>query len=153
MSAPRPGSNVIDEPPKEVLMTRAITRWEPFFDRLFTDLYDGGRWPSVDVIRDDGHMVVRAEVPGMKPEEVELKVEGGLLTISGSHEEATEKEEAEYVHRERRYGAFRRTLALPEGIDPKKIRATMHDGLLEVEIPVRDESTAEAVTITPVAKG
>jgi HSP20 family protein len=134
-------------------MTRAISRWEPFFDRLLTDFYDGGRWPSVDMIREDGHVIVRAEVPGMKPEEVEVKVEGGLLTISGTHEESTEKEEAEYVHRERRYGAFHRTVALPEGIDAKKIEATVHDGLLEVEIPVREEVAAEAVTINPVAKG
>jgi HSP20 family protein len=89
----------------------------------------------------------------MKPEEIDVKVEGSLLTISGTHEESTEKEEAEYVHRERRYGAFHRTVALPEGIDPKKIEATMHAGLLEVEIPVREEVAAEAVTITPVAKG
>jgi HSP20 family molecular chaperone IbpA len=60
-------------------MTRAISRSEPLFDRLLTDLYDGGRWRSVDVIREDGQVIVRAEVPGMKPEEIEVKVEGGLF--------------------------------------------------------------------------
>jgi HSP20 family protein len=142
-------------------MTRAISHWEPFFvpaelrsqfDRLFTDLYDGGRWPSLDMIREDGQVIVRAEVPGMKPDEIEVKVEGGLLTIAGTHEESTEKEEAEYVHRERRYGAFHRTLALPDGTDPKEIKATVNDGVLEILIPVQAEVAAEAVTITPTAK-
>jgi HSP20 family protein len=129
-----------------------MSLWEPFFDRLFTDFHDGGRRPAVDVIREDGHVIVRAEVPGMKPEEIEVKVEGGLLTVSGTHEESTEKEEAEYVHRERRYGAFHRTLALPEGIDPKKIEASVSDGVLEVLIPVPEAVAAEAFTITPTAK-
>jgi HSP20 family protein len=133
-------------------MTRAISRWEPLFDRLLTDLYDGGRWPTVDIIREEGRILVRAEVPGMKPEEIEVKAEGGLLTISGEHEESTEKEEAEYLHRERRYGAFHRTLALPEGTDPKAIEATVRAGVLEVLIPLQEEVAAEAVTITPTVK-
>jgi HSP20 family protein len=133
-------------------MTRAISRWEPFFDHLFTDFYDGGRRPSLDMVREEGQVLVRAEVPGMKPEEIEVKAEGGLLTISGEHEESTEKKEAEYLHRERRYGAFHRTLALPKGTDPKGIEATVRDGVLEVLIPLQEEVAAEAVTITPTAK-
>lgn len=90
--------------------------------------------------------------PAPKPEEIEVKAEGGLLTISGEHEESTEKKEAEYLHRERRYGAFHRTLALPKGTDPKGIEATVRDGVLEVLIPLQEEVAAEAVTITPTAK-
>jgi HSP20 family protein len=145
-------------------MARTITRWEPFaeladmrsrFDRLLSDLGDGEReWmPAVDVVREDGHLVVRADVPGFKPEEISIEVEQGVLTISGKHEETTEETEKHYVRRERRYGAFSRTMPLPEGVDAKKIKATTHDGLLEVTIPLPSEKAQEPVTITPTAAG
>ena len=146
-------------------MAHTITRWEPFaelaemrsrFDRLFGDLVDGRdrEWmPAVDMIRDNGNLVVRAEVPGIKPEEIDIKVDAGMLTISGKHEEATEEKDKEFVRRERRYGAFSRTMALPEGVDPKKIRATTTDGVLEIKGPLPKETASEPVTITPTAGG
>lgn len=142
-------------------MAHTITRWEPFaeladmrsrFDRLFGDVGNGhGReWmPAVDMIRDDGNLVVRAEVPGIKPEEIEIQAEGGMLTISGKHEETSEEKDKEFVRRERRYGAFSRTMALPEGVDPNKITATTHDGVLELTIPLPEQAGAEPITITP----
>lgn len=146
-------------------MAHTITRWEPFaelaemrsrFDRLFGDLADGRDrdWmPAVDMIRDNGNLVVRAEVPGIKPEEIDIKVDDGMLTISGKHEEATEEKDKEYVRRERRYGAFSRRMALPEGVDPKKIKATTTDGVLEIKVPLPKETASEPVTITPTAGG
>lgn len=146
-------------------MAHTITRWEPFaeladmrsrFDRLFGDLVDGRdrEWmPAVDMIRDNGNLVVRAEVPGIKPEEIDIKVDAGMLTISGKHEEATEEKDKEYVRRERRYGAFSRTMALPEGVDPKKIKAMTTDGVLEIKVPLPKEAASEPVTITPTAGG
>ena len=146
-------------------MALTITRWEPFaelaemrsrFDRLFGDLVDGRdrEWmPAVDMIRDNGNLVVRAEVPGIKPEEIDIKVDAGMLTISGKHEEATEEKDKEFVRRERRYGAFSRTMALPEGVDPKKIKATTTDGVLEIKVPLPKEAASEPVTITPTAGG
>ena len=139
-------------------MARTITRWDPFaeladmrsrFDRLLGDLGDGGReWmPAVDMVRDNGHLIVRADVPGIKPEEIEIKAEAGVLTISGKHEETAETKDEQFVRRERRYGAFSRTMALPEGVDPKKIKATTHDGLLEVTIPLPKTAAQEPVTI------
>ena len=143
-------------------MARTITRWEPFaeladmrqrFDRLLGELGDGEReWmPAIDMIRDNGDLVVRAEVPGIKPEEIEIKAEEGTLTISGKHEEAEEEKGKHFVRRERRYGAFSRTMTLPDGVDPKKIKASTHDGVLEVTIPLPKEQAQEAVTITPTA--
>jgi HSP20 family protein len=140
-------------------MARTITRWEPFaelaemrtrFDRLLSDLADGeGReWtPAIDVIRDNGHLVLRANVPGIKPEEIEIKVEDNVLTISGEHEETTEETDKTFVRRERRYGAFSRSMPLPEGVDPKKIDAKTADGVLEVTIPLPKEASHEPVTI------
>lgn len=140
-------------------MARTITRWEPFaelaemrtrFDRLLSDLADGeGReWtPAIDVVRDNGNLVLRANVPGIKPEEIEIKVEDDVLTISGEHEETTEETGKTFVRRERRYGAFSRSMPLPQGVDAKKIDAKTADGVLEVTIPLPKEAAQEPVTI------
>lgn len=142
-------------------MPRTITRWEPFgeladmrsrFDRLLSDLADGHEreWmPATDVLRDDGHLVVCANVPGIKPDEIEVQVENGVLTISGKHEETTEEKDKQFVRRERRYGGFSRTLLLPDGVDPKTIEAKTHDGVLEVRVQLPKEATNEPVKITP----
>jgi HSP20 family protein len=146
-------------------MAHSITRWEPFaelaemrsrFDRLLSDVTDGRdrEWmPAIDMIRDNGNLVVRAEVPGIKPEEIEIEAEGGVLTISGKHEETSEEKGKEFVRRERRYGAFSRSMPLPEGVDPKTIKATTSAGVLELTIPLPKEATAEPVKITPTAGG
>ena len=146
-------------------MAHTITRWEPFaelaemrsrFDRLLGDLADGGDrdWmPAVDMIRDNGHLVVRAEVPGIKPDEIDIRFDSGMLAISGKHEETSEEKGKEFVRRERRYGAFSRTMALPEGVDPKKIKATTADGVLEIKVPLPKEAATEPVSITPTAGG
>jgi HSP20 family protein len=145
-------------------MAHTITRWDPFseladmrsrFDRLFGDLANGDReWmPAVDVIREDDRLIVHAEVPGIKPDEIEIQFDGGMLAISGRHEETSEKKEAEFVRRERRYGAFSRKMTLPQGVDPKKIKATTSDGVLEITVPLPKEAAAEPVSITPTAGG
>jgi len=146
-------------------MAHTITRWEPFaelaemrsrFDRVLSDLADGGDrdWmPAVDMIRDNGHLVVRAEVPGIRPEEIDITFDSGMLTISGKHEETSEEKDKEFVRRERRYGAFSRTMALPEGVDPKKIKATTADGVLEIKVQLPKEAATEPVSITPTAGG
>ena len=99
-------------------MAGTLTRWDPFaelgelrsrFDRMFDEWLDGREraWtPAIDVVRDDGHLVVRADLPGIKPEEVKIEVEDDILTISGEHEERTEEKDEDYVRRERRYGSF-----------------------------------------------
>ena len=142
-------------------MASTLTRWDPFaefaelrtrFERLFEDLEGRDRaWtPAVDVVRDNGHLVLRADVPGIKPEEISIEVDDGILTVSGKHEETKEETDQDYVRRERRYGAFTRRLPLPEGVDPRKIKASTKDGVLEVTIPLPKEVTMqEPVTITP----
>jgi HSP20 family protein len=141
-------------------MPSTLTRWDPFaelaelrtrFERLFDDAEHRGMWtPAIDLVRENGHLVVRADVPGIKPEEIEIEVEDGMLTVSGKHEESTEETDERYVRRERRYGAFSRRLPLPEGVDPKKIKASTKDGVLEVTVPLPKEvAKQEPVKITP----
>ena len=88
------------------------------------------------MVRDNGHLAIRMDVPGIKPEEITVEAANGWLTVSGEHEETDEKTEESFVGRERRYGAFTRRLSLPEGVDPKKIKASTHDGVLEIVVPL-----------------
>ncbi len=141
-------------------MRRALARWEPFselrsrFDRMLDELNDSRqheRTPAIDVERENGNLVVRADVPGLKPEEVKIEVEGDILTVSGEHEERKEEKDKHYLRRERRYGSFSRSMALPTGVDAKEIKAKTHDGVVEVTVPLPKETKKETVKITPTA--
>ena len=92
--------------------------------------------PPNDVVKKEGELVLRADLPGVKPDEIEVEVEDGVLTVSGEHEEKTEEKEGRYLRRERRFGSFSRSMALPEGVRSEDIEATTSDGVLELKIPV-----------------
>ena len=100
-------------------------------------------------VREDDHLVVRADLPGLKPEEVKIEVEDDILTVSGEHRESKVEKDKRYVRRERRYGSFSRSMTLPKGITAKDIKARTHNGVVEVTIPLPKEVKKEAVTITP----
>lgn len=93
------------------------------------------RIPAVDVVTEEGNLIIRAELPGLKREDVELSVSNGLLTISGQHNEEQKREEGGYLIQERHSGTFRRTMALPEGVRTEDIKARFEDGVLEVTMP------------------
>lgn len=114
-------------------------------DRMFDEVFGGlGRrfgggdlaeWsPAVDVYSKDGDLVIKAELPGMKPEDVDITLQEGVLTISGERKAEQEREGAGYYVKERRYGSFRRSMRLPEGVDESKIHARFEDGVLEVVV-------------------
>jgi len=132
-----------------------LTRWDPFRDlvnlqermnRLFEDSMSRskttdqempmGAWtPPVDIFEEPDVIRLVAEVPGVKPEDVKISVEGNLLTIEGIKQQVAE-EKAEKVHRyERTYGAFERTFTLAASIDSNKIKATYNLGVLTVTLP------------------
>ncbi|HYB25079.1 MAG TPA: Hsp20/alpha crystallin family protein [Solirubrobacteraceae bacterium] len=144
-------------------MPGTLTRWDPFselgelrsrFDRMFDEWLDGHEraWtPAIDVVREDDHLVLRADLPGIKPEEVKIEVEDDILTVSGEHRESKEEKDKNYVRRERRYGSFSRSMALPAGVDAKSIKATTHDGVIEVTIPLPKEAKKQPVKVIPTA--
>jgi HSP20 family protein len=115
-------------------MPSTLTRWDPFgelielrsrLDRAFDDPTDGrerDRTLAIDVESDNGNLVIRAEVPGIKPEEVKIEVQDDILTVYGKHEQETEQKHKHYVRRERRYGSFSRSIVLPAGVDAKQDR-------------------------------
>jgi HSP20 family protein len=114
------------------------------FDEMFGNLVrSGGRqqgerptqWaPSLDVLQEDGDIVVRAELPGVKQEDVDITFQNGVLTISGERKAEQQRQGSGYYVRERRYGSFRRSVQLPQDVDESKINARFQDGVLEVRV-------------------
>ena len=94
---------------------------------------EAGWTPTVDVVTKDNDMVIRAELPGMKRENVDVSFHNGVLTISGSRKEEEEHKDAGYLIKERRYGSFR-SMTLPEGVDESKVKANFSDALLEITV-------------------
>jgi HSP20 family protein len=146
-------------------MTTELTEWRPFsdfaelrhrLDQAFRDLSEGaqhGGWgPSVDLVKKDGQLVLRADLPGIKPDEVKIDVEGGVLTVSGEHREETEEEKEHYMRRERRYGSFSRSMVLPAGVQADDIEAKCEDGVLEVTIPAPKGEEKQKVEVKSKSK-
>ncbi|HEY0969436.1 MAG TPA: Hsp20/alpha crystallin family protein [Gemmatimonadales bacterium] len=96
-----------------------------------------GQWiPPMEVLQRGNELVVRADLPGLDPEDVEVDIEDDVLTISGErHQESQERQEGFY-RSERSYGAFSRSIALPEGVDEEQVNARFENGVLEVTVPV-----------------
>jgi HSP20 family protein len=104
--------------------------------------------PSMDLVEDDEFFVLRADLPGVAEDDVAIELDGDVLTVSGSRH-AMHDEKKGGVHRiERAYGAFQRSLSLPEGIDPGAIAASFDRGVLEVRIPKPEESKPRKVSIS-----
>ncbi len=110
------------------------------------DLVSGTWVPPVDVAETQDKILVRAEVPGMKQEDIQIEFENGLLTLRG--ERPIEKTEGLTWHRvERIYGNFSRSFTLPRTVDPEKITASYRDGILEIEVPKREEAKPKQIRI------
>lgn len=127
-----------------------ITPWRPFgeleeWERRFDDLLgrplwrlpvEGRGWiPAVDVFEKKDKFVVKAELPGMKEEDIDVSVVGDTLSIKGEKKTETEIEEEDYYRCERNYGSFYRSIPLPSTVDADKIEASFEDGVLEVALP------------------
>jgi HSP20 family protein len=140
-------------------MASQMSVWRPFadfgelrqrMDELFRQggIGGDGAWaPSVDVIHKDETVVLRADLPGIKPDEVKITVEDGVLTVSGQHTEESEEEEGSYMRRERRSGSFSRSMTLPAGVNAEDIESTTKDGVLEVTIPLPKTEEKKAIEI------
>jgi HSP20 family protein len=124
-------------------MERSLTRRHPIadlselLDQVMFRLGDGEGWnPRIDVVKKEDQLVLKADLPGVKPDEIKVEVEGGVLTVSGEHEETSEETKERYLRRERHYGSFSRSMALPEGVNADDIKANTVDGVLELRIPI-----------------
>ena len=133
-----------------------MVRPEPFsreVDRFFDAFFGqqertGRRWvPPMDLVEADDHFVLKADLPGLRDEDVKIEVQDGTLTISGERKAEERKEEKGYYRVERSFGGFSRSLTLPEGIDPDGVSAEFDNGVLEVRIPKPEERKPHRVEI------
>src|SRR4030042_3038458 len=138
----------------------SIVRWEPFgnvrvlhrhMDRLF-----GPRsraWEpaelgfALDVYENDDALVVKGALPGVRPDEVDISVTDGVLTIKGETKSEEETKDGSYHRRELRYGAFARSVALPTLVDHDKAEATFENGILTVSLPKAEEGKPKSIKI------
>ena len=137
----------------------AIKRWTPFrdlrrFERAHRHFgvpyhypYAGGWAIPLDVERDGGDFVVKGTLPGVAPSDIEVTIEDGVLTIEGRTASGGEREEDGYLLRERRTGAFRRSVRLPESVDVDNAASSYEHGVVTVRLPLAEERKAKRLTL------
>jgi HSP20 family protein len=124
-----------------------------FFEPFIRHQADGenhvsGTWvPPVDVAETQEKILVRVEVPGMKQDEINIEFENGVLTLKGERKLEKEHDGLNYHRVERTYGTFIRSFTLPRSVDAEKISATYRDGILEVEVPKKEEAKPKQIKI------
>ena len=134
---------------------------EPFsseINRLFNTLFEDGdlqqRWtPPMDLVESDDHFLLRADLPGLGEDDVAIEIQDNTLTISGERKSEYERKEHGWYRVERSTGAFSRSLALPEGVDPNSVTASFDKGVLEVRIPKPEQKKPRRVQITTGENG
>ncbi len=139
-----------------------FTREKGELARLHKDMDDlvssffGGRpllfserevWPALDISEDETTITVKAEVPGCRAEDVDIAVQGNILTISGEKKQEQEKKEKGYYYAERSYGSFRRDITLPSDVESTKIDAHCKDGILTISMPKSEKAKAIKVKV------
>ncbi len=142
----------------------ALLPWRPFrelermreeFDRLmnrfdedwFAEFRPARIQPQIESFVENGKLTVRAELPGIDPKDIEVNVAGNMLTVRGKREEKFEEKKRHFIRREMRYGSFERSVELPEGVKAEDLKATYHDGILELTAPVTKELERKEVKV------
>ena len=148
-----------------------IVRWEPLrelgslqneMNRLFNTVFDaplpdGGttmrRWvPSMDLVETGEHFVLRADLPGVSEDDIKIEFEDRTLTVSGERKSEHEGKGEGYHRVERAFGAFSRSLSLPQGVDPEAVTASFDRGVLEVRVPKPEQRKPRRIEIGGAAQ-
>jgi HSP20 family protein len=143
----------------------AMMQWDPHrelaalqerMNRLFTESL--GRWdreesygswvPAVDIHEEGDHLVLSAELPGMRREDIDISVENGTLTVKGERRRDAQVKEDSYVRVERHYGVFSRSFSLPTNVDTSAIRASYREGILRLVLPKAAEARAKRIPVS-----
>lgn len=103
--------------------------------------------PAMDVAENEDQITVQVDLPGLRADDVTVEVEGDLLTISGERGEQRAGEQEQITHRERRYGAFKRSLRLGDQIDAENVAATFENGVLTLVLPKKPEAQPKRITV------
>jgi HSP20 family protein len=127
-----------------------IVRWDPFRDFGFAT---SNAWmPAVDIYQSSDHEVVlKAELPDMAREDIDINIENFVLTIKGEKKFSNEIKEEQFHHVERRFGSFSRSFSLPQTVDTGKVAAEYKNGVLTVRIPLREEARPRTIKVDVAA--
>ena len=132
----------------DVHQERMSRMFEAFYGRPQEDLTRGAWVPAVDIYSNGQHeLVLKAELPDMKEDEIDLTVENNTLTIRGEKKLATDVAEEQFHRIERSYGAFARTFALPPTLDAGKVSAEYKAGVLTVRLPLREDAKPKQIKV------
>jgi HSP20 family protein len=125
------------------------------FERFFSDPFfspftrpSEGWVPPVDILEKDGNLVLRAEVPGVNEKDIDLKLEGNVLTLKGEKKQEHEEEHDNYHRMESFYGSFTRSFTLPDTVDCDHIKADYKNGILTVTIPQKPEVRPREIPVS-----
>jgi HSP20 family protein len=129
--------------------------FDDFFDRFFnqdlwapSDLFREDRWlPSVDISEGRKDITVKVEIPGVEAKDIDISLNGKLLTIKGEKKQEKEEKEENYHRVEHSYGHFNRTIELPSEVDPEKVDASYKKGVLKIELKKTKESETKKIEI------
>ncbi len=142
-----------------------IVRWEPFrdlmslrdtMDRMFEDTFWRGQMPlvpwsdstlAVDMYETDDSVIVKAAIPGVKAEDIDVAVTGDILTIKAETKEEQEVKRENYLRRERRYGSYSRAVTLPGGLKSDRAEADYSDGVLTLTFPKAEEVKPKTISV------
>jgi len=131
----------------------SLVRYEPWslFDQLRremdTSLATSDWVPAVDIKENDDHFTIVADIPGVAPEDIEVQMENGVLTIKGERETEKTEEKDDFKHIERSFGSFYRRFSLPEGADPDSIEAKSNNGVLEITINKQEKTEPRKISV------
>ncbi len=146
---------------------KPLTKWSPFgelstlrhdIDDIFNRFFEfGGGWmpslmrervfPALESFYKEGKFVVRAELPGIDPKDVDVSIVGNQLTIKGERKTEKDVKEEDFTMMERSYGSFMRSIILPEGVDATKVHAKYHEGILDLTMPCAEAIAPKKITI------
>ncbi|MBI5193607.1 MAG: Hsp20/alpha crystallin family protein [Nitrospirae bacterium] len=146
---------------------KPLIKWNPFtelssfrrdVDDLFTHFFErSGGWmpgmlrerffPALESFYKEGKFVVRAELPGIDPKDVDISIMGNQLTIKGERKSEKDIKEDDYIMMERSLGSFIRTITLPEGVDSTKVHAGYHEGILDISMPCAEAAAPKKIIV------
>ncbi len=145
-----------------------LSRWDPFremvsmrraVDRLIENSVGSEEWNQqlewslpLDVVENEDAYVVKASIPGIKPEDLEITYNKGMLTIKGEVKDETETTKGEYHLRERRYGVFSRSISLPATVKADDIQASVENGTLTLKMPLAEEIKPKRIPINSASE-
>ncbi len=137
----RPVSDFMDLP-------TSLRLFEDTVNRMFSDTLAARPWtPAVDIMENENELVLTADLPGVKMDDIDIRLEDGTLTLTGSREMEKREDKAGYHRLERSYGKFQRAFVLPDTLDADRVQANFNDGVLTVTLPKKETAKPRTIKV------